>query len=237
MASRLARRRRKIQAITFAVGLVLALGAMWTAQRRMAFLDGALRHEGIVVDMIGSHRSDPTWTPVVRWHDADGEHDTRGNYASDPPAFELGERVGVYARPGEPEGAVLDSTLSLWAWPITFGTLAAPFLLFGGATWLRDALAARRRERARRTGQAVMAAFVRVEAGNVFTGGAQARRIVAEWTDPTTGATHQLRSEDLGFDPTPWAKQRGLLDAHVVSTDPRVHWVDISFLPEVDGTR
>jgi hypothetical protein len=236
MPSDFVRRKRRRQALIFAVGLALALGAALTAQRRLAFLDGARRHEGVVVDMIGSNRSDPTWTPVVRWRDEAGEHDTRGSFSSDPPSFELGERVGVYARPGAPETAVLDSTFSLWMWPIVLGTLAEPFLLVGGIAWLRDVLASRRRERARRTGEPVMAAFVRVEPGSVFTGGAQARRIVAEWTDPA-GATHELRSEDLGFDPTPWAKARGVLDAFVDPADPRVHAVDVSFLPADGGSR
>jgi hypothetical protein len=231
MTSRLSRRKHRIQGIAIAIGLALALGAAWSARSRMAFLDGAQRYEGIVVDLVGSDQQDPTWTPVVRWRDAAGEHDTRGSFSSNPPAFELGERVGVYARPGEPEGAVLDSKFSLWTWPIVLGTLAEPFLFFGIGTWLHAMLAARRRERARLTGEAVMAAFVRVEAGNVFTGGAQARRIVVEWTDPATGVSHELRSEDLGFDPTPWAKARGLFDARVVPADPRVHWVDVSFLP------
>jgi hypothetical protein len=232
VASRLVRRKRRWQWRAFVAGALLVAGAAWTAQQQREFLARAQRFDGVVVDMVGSDRSDPTWTPVVRWHDAQGAHDVRGSWSSDPPAFELGERVGVYAIAGEPATAQLDTTFSLWKWPIILGAIGEPLMLLALVWWWRDWRATRRRAQVRRTGRAVQARYVRVDQLGYVVDGQPARRIIAAWTDPATGVEHEFASEDLGFDPTPWAKRAGELTVFVDPRDPRVHCIDISFLPE-----
>jgi hypothetical protein len=95
--------------------------------------------------------------------------------------------------------------------------------------------AARRRADVCRTGRAVQARFLRVEQLGYVVDGQPARRIVAGWTDPATGIAHEFASEDLGFDPTPWAKDTAGIIVYVDPRDPRVHCLDTSFLPESLG--
>lgn len=231
MAQPVSRRRQRLRRLALIVGAVAALVAVALLHARLVFLRDAQRHAGEVVDMHASTGAEPTFAPVVRYTDALGTHDIVGRWHTDPPRFELGERVGVWAKPGEPGGAVFDSVFSLWGWTAAWAALAASALGFWIRQWVRDRLAARLGEWLRRDGLVVQARLLRVEAGNPFVDGPQARHIVAVWTDPETGRRHEFRSAPIDFDPTPWARPEGGITVFFDPRDPRRHVFDLAFLP------
>ena len=232
MAVPAATRVRRRRLAWFAVGVLLLLAAAWLVQQRVAFLAQAPRADGVVVDMLSRGGDEPTFEPVVRWRDAEGvEHDLETGFASDPPRWSLGEKVTVRALPGQPGSAIVESVSSLWGWA-AFGLFGGLLALVGARPLLREWSAARLGARLRREGTEVTALFLRVEQHGFPVAGITPRRIVATWTDFATGATHELASGQLWFDPTPWARDRGEITAYVDPRDPRVHCLELSFLPK-----
>jgi hypothetical protein len=211
-------------------GLALVLLAAYVSADRIAFLRAAQRVDGLVVDMDASRGEEPTWRPIVRYTDAHGTHVEAMGWRTDPPLFELGERVGVWVRL-QPREVRPDAAFALWGMPALFAAIGLPLLLWGGKRFARHALAERLRARLRRSGTVVVARIEGVEHGGGVQRGQPTRVIVATWTDPATGTVHALRSEELAFDPTPWSKRGSEIFVFIDPRDPRRHALDLSFLP------
>lgn len=107
-----------------AIGLILAgVSVSYVANGKHA--------RGTVVSMewrsdggSGKRRANdgPTAYPVVQFTSADGRSRTfRGSTGSNPPAYDLMERVEVLYRADSPEDARINSFFSLWLLPLIFG--------------------------------------------------------------------------------------------------------------------
>lgn len=133
---------RWVPFIFFLLGLVfLAVGGGWV-DRTKDFKQSAARTEGVVIDLVITRSG--TYAPVFEFDDASGvRHRIVSATASNPPAFEVSERVRVLYQPGHPEGARIDSFLELWLGPLIFLVLGTAFSGFGGGVgWFlwREAL-------------------------------------------------------------------------------------------------
>ncbi|MFI7008574.1 DUF3592 domain-containing protein [Streptomyces sp. NPDC050145] len=74
--------------------------------------------------------SGPTAHPVVEFTTREGWATTfRSSMGSNPPAYDLGERVDVLYRADSPEDAKIDGFVSLWLLPLIFTGIG---LLIGG---------------------------------------------------------------------------------------------------------
>ncbi|MEU6243488.1 DUF3592 domain-containing protein [Streptomyces sp. NPDC047024] len=110
-----------------------------------SYLSSGERASGTVVDLewrsshshySGSSRnrqsSGPSAYPVIAFTAKDGEkHTFRDNSGSNPPAYEVGERVEVLYRADSPEDARINGFLSLWLIPVIFGGLGSVFAAVG----------------------------------------------------------------------------------------------------------
>ncbi|QNS08012.1 DUF3592 domain-containing protein [Streptomyces xanthii] len=75
-------------------------------------------------------RSGPTAHPVVEFTTREGRATTfRSSMGSNPPAYDLGERVDVLYRADSPQDAKIDGFVSLWLLPLIFTGVG---LLIGG---------------------------------------------------------------------------------------------------------
>ncbi|MGY0022808.1 DUF3592 domain-containing protein [Streptomyces sp. cg35] len=135
-------------ALFLAIGLVL--GGM-----SVSLAVSGKHAEGTVVHMewssgtsSGSSRksrgSGPSAHPVVLFTPAGGESVTfRSSAGSNPPAYDVGDRVDVLYRADDPEDAQIDGFLSMWLLPLIFSGIGLVILAIATAF----AVARRRRSR------------------------------------------------------------------------------------------
>ncbi len=109
------------------IAAVLLLVAVVTAVVRVATVAGDERAEGVVVAF---HETGRSLAPIVEFTPA-GVAPVRfeGGVGSRPPAYDIGERVGVLYPPARPADALIDSFWSLWLVPALAAMIAIPFTI------------------------------------------------------------------------------------------------------------
>lgn len=133
---------RAILAVVFtSIGLALGLAAGISAAVVAESISGARSVDGTVVDFSYDGKG---YVPVVEIVPP-GSAPVRftGWVGSNPPAFRVGEHVGVRYNPDNPQDATIDQYWQMWFVPTFFGIFSAPFLL-GGIAFGVVTLAARR---------------------------------------------------------------------------------------------
>lgn len=156
----------------------------------------------------GSSMDDDGYRAVVRFETADGRQvEIQSRVRSNPPAFDVGERVTVRYDPAVPDNARIDSFMERWFGPLIFGGLGSVFLLLGLGMvgWL--SLRRRRDAQLKATGERYAARVLGVvRNASVQFNDQAAWRVHAEWTDGVTGERRVALSRNLDFDPSPWLK-------------------------------
>ena len=215
-----------------AIGLVLVLIASWRATREREFIRTAARATGTVVDLGLSRDSDGSsyYYPVVRFVAASGDTVTfQSRTGSNPPSYEIGERVEVLYEAASPQNAHTATFFSLHIGSFVFGLLGVIFGAVGGIWLYVVRRAAAIAEELRRTGQRITAKVIDVELRrNIRVGSRHPWRIVAQWEDPS-GAVRVFHSANIWFDPTQYVKET--VDVLVDRYEPKRYLVDIDFLP------
>jgi Protein of unknown function (DUF3592) len=134
-----------ILAVVFtSIGLLLGSVAGISAAVVAGSVSGDRQADGTVVDLSYGGKS---YDPVVEFTAPSGAtiRFTSG-IGSNPPAWRVGEHVGVLYDPGNPQDATIDQYWQIWFFPTLFGIIGTPFLLIGIAFGVVT-LAARRRQR------------------------------------------------------------------------------------------
>ena len=215
--------------LLFALIFLAVAGVL--AWNTAAFLARAVQTEGTVVELAAT--GDGLFRPIIRFTTAGGETITfPAAQASTPPAYDIGETVGVAYDPARPRDARLKTGYLLEA---IFAGFAALFGAIGGGI-VAKAGGIRRRWRRKTAllseGRPVMTAFREAELIDTITqNGRHPYRIVTAWDHPLTGEKVLFRSEHVWKDPTDLLKQRSI----VVVIDPNNfenYLVDLSILPE-----
>ncbi len=122
---------RIIEVVFQAVGMGLVIGAALGASSVRAFVKEADRMEGVVVDNIASRDSegDMTYRAVVEYRTPEGAPGRfNADVASNPPSFDLGERVKVLVSKDGTRRSI-DGFVQIWFLPIFLGGFGA---VFGG---------------------------------------------------------------------------------------------------------
>jgi len=98
------------------------------------FAEGAVRATGTVTGLSGQSGA---VKGIITFLDKAGrQHKVVSSISSNPPAFKRGERVDVLYRPGDPDGAHIDSFLETWTvvlFTVGMGTL---FAIGGVLAWV-----------------------------------------------------------------------------------------------------
>lgn len=98
--------------------------------RTYGFLQTALVADGTVVAL--EQRRSGTYAPAFEFADAHGvRHRVYSETGSNPPAYEVGERVRVLYPAADPRSARLEGFLELWLGPLVFLILGLPFVAMG----------------------------------------------------------------------------------------------------------
>ena len=182
------------------VAFVLLLIASYVISSERRFAAEAASTTGVVTDQDVSRDSDgdASYHPVITFTTAGGERVTfRSRAGRNPPAFDIGDTVGVRYPAANPEEARTATFFGLYGGSFVTGLLAIIFSAIG-FTWLFIERRAKRiAEECRRFGQRVEARVARIEVrGNVTVNRRHPWRVVAEhegreyfspnlWEDPT----------------------------------------------------
>lgn len=204
--------------------LVIAIGiqiARISAESQMTLTQGS------IVDLEGG-------CPTVSFMTLDG---TLGEYhsstCSNPPSFNIGERVALYYDPQSPGRARIDSFGQNWLGSLIVGGIGSVFLLIGLALVLPPLFGKRRAAELLATGTPVQAEVVDVELNESLNiNGRNPYRIVAQWLNPQTNKLHVFRSANLWFDPGPYITD-SLVTVMIDPARPKRYSMDTRFLPEL----
>ena len=107
---------------------------MWFSNR-INNLDNYVLTHGTVIDFEKS--TDPegggySYSPIVSFEDRNGiEHIYNSNNASDPPAYEVGEKVELYYNSTDPEDAFINSFIEKWVIGIVLGIVGLVLIPIG----------------------------------------------------------------------------------------------------------
>lgn len=225
---------------SFAVtGVGLLAGALFSFVQTRDFAARAVEAQGVVTDLARSRSSSRnsgsgSYSPVVAFETARGQRiEFTGSLSTNPPAYRPGERVRVLYLPDDPYAAGIGDFWNQWFLSILLGGMGGVFTAVGVVPLLLLARGARRRAWLREEGKLIQARFQSVEqVRNVRAGGRRPYRIICQWQDPMTLKVHVFSSALVWFDPTPYV-QRDQIAVRIDPRDPRIHEVDISFLPEL----
>lgn len=217
-------------------GLVVLGVSLWLYQSTSRFIADASRAPGVVIDIERSRSSDnsSTYYPVVRFTSADGvERTFVPSWGSSSPRYQRGQAVQILYTPARPEEAEIEDFVSLWLLPLVLGLVGGVFLLFGGGMIAFDMVFRRRKRILQTSGQLILADFTSVERnGSLEVNGQLPWRIMCQWQNPVTGKLHVFASDNIWFDPTGYVTQKQI-NVRIDPKNPKRHWMDTSFLPEM----
>ncbi|SEW52193.1 DUF3592 domain-containing protein [Chitinophaga arvensicola] len=221
--------------IFLAVGVLMLVIAAVISYSIQKFDAGAVKTTGHVVDLIqrgsSGSRGGSTYSPVVIYTDNKGqEHRYTPSFSSNPPGYKVGEFVGIYYDPKNPDEA------KMVGWSEYIGAMIAGGLGFVfGAIGLGYHLVRRRNSRRHaqllQSGQLIQADFLSVEVNRfVHVNHRHPFYIRCEGKNPLTGRKSSFKSGFIWSDPTPYMALHKKLDVYVDQQNDRRYYVDISFL-------
>jgi hypothetical protein len=207
-----------------------------------AFEARALQAEGQVIELAlrasesGDGTRETSYFPVVAFETAAGQPiKFEASDGSDPPAYEVGQRVGVLYDPNAPQKAQLKSLASAWMGPDILGGFGVLFVGIGVPLFLAGIMSRRKWKRRLQLigrGQPVVTAFREAVLDQSYSvNDRNPYRVVTEWTNPLTAQSVTFRSEYVWRDPTELLRNRSLL----VIVDPNnfgEYLMDLSSLPD-----
>lgn len=207
--------------------LVLGIASLVSSWR---LLDLGVRSQGVVTGFVSSR----TPQPKVRFVDETGRTiEFVSRAGSNPPAYDVGERVEVLYPQGKPERAVIHGFFSLWGFAVIgggLGLIATVIGIFGVAAGIR---AARRARELATQGIVIDTDFTTVERisdddGVVFF-------VRSQWLSPTTREMHVFESDALRFDPSRFIQPGQRIRVRINPANPANYQMDMGFLPREAG--
>ncbi|NAX22964.1 DUF3592 domain-containing protein [Vibrio sp. V39_P1S14PM300] len=219
------------------IGLGMLIGAYFMFANTQSFLSQSQITQGTVVDLLLSRSSDSnTYRPLVAFTASDGSLvEITSSSSSNPPAFDIGEKVDVFYNPSFPEDAMIDSFFSLWGGAVILGGLGAVFFLTGASMIAFGCWKNNRVAYLKRNGEPVKAKLAGVQLNSsVIANGRNPYQITAQWTNPKTSKLHVFMSDNIWFDPSEHIKG-GEVTVLIDQSDPNKYYMDISFLPQLAG--
>jgi hypothetical protein len=217
------------------VGAVLLTIGAWLYMREQAFVTGAARATGTVVDLRYERSSDGggAYYPTVAFVTAGGDSVTvRSRVGSSPPSWRVGETAEVLYDPANPLDARMSGFFQLHIGSFVLGVLATVFGGIGGIWLYLVGRAAAIAAEVRATGQRIEAKVIEIERRtNIRVGQKSPFRIVAQGEVSGGREVVLYRSANIWFDPTPYVGET--VSVYVDRNDPGRHVVDLDFLPKL----
>ena len=109
------------------IGLPMLIGALYVFQNNEEVYANRLAVEGEVIALEG----DDTYVPVVAYEYQGNMYEIRGEIASSPPSFKVGEMVDVLVNPVNPADGKIDSFMERWFLILILGGMGLVFSSIG----------------------------------------------------------------------------------------------------------
>lgn len=222
-------------------GIGMAALEFWIISDTLRHRADSVRTEGQVVDFVTSRGSKggTMYSPRVRFDVPGAEGGVArsveivGRVSSSSRGYSLGEKVGVLYKPADPEDGRIDSFMEQWFAVLMISIFAVVF----NGVWIGFVIAEIRKRRMwgwlEQYGMTVQAKITEVGKNySLKVNGRSPWVIHAQWLHPVRNTVHELKSENLWFDPSQFLEGRSEIGARVDADNPRRHRLDLSFLPE-----
>lgn len=226
-----------IKVVFLLIGVAMLVGTTLLVQNTRQFLQSARHAEGEVIQLVESRSSNSssyTYAPRVTFVDDAGEnHVFTSGTSSNPPSYDVGERVDVLYEAGKASSAKLNGTFSLWGGAIILGIMGGVFTLIGASMVVVPKLISARKSAIRQTGTPVETQFQSIEINDmVEVNGRNPFRIVTQWQHPITHEIHVFESDNIWFDPNDYIPDAPIT-VYVDMSNPKRYTMDIGFLPRL----
>jgi len=226
--------------IFLGVGSLMLVGAMLAWNSTRGFIAHAQTTTGKVVELREVRDKDggsSTWKPVVHFTAAGGQDVTfSSSFSSNPAPYDVGDTVEVLYLRDDPGDARIRGFGSLWFGATLLAVMGLVFAAIGAGFLLASRQGDRKKKYLMAYGNAIETDFQGVDRNTAIKmNGRSPWRITSQWLDPATRKLRVFQSENLWFDPTNFVTTKKL----TVLLDPKDtkrYYMDVSFLPEVEGS-
>jgi len=218
------------------IGSAMLAGSFFWYTKTKSFIGEALTAPGVVIELVRSRSNDSTtYTPVVEYTTEKGQKiEFTSSVGSNPPSHSKGDQIEVLYHEDTPQQAKINSFFSLWLGPILLLVLGSIFSIVGFSLVLYPRLKSKNVEKLKQTGSIVQAQYTSVKQNTNFSiNNRHPYQIIAQWQHPKTSKIHVFESEYLWFDPSEFIHTKELT-IWVDMKKPKNHYIDVSFLPELE---
>lgn len=233
-----------IGVIFFLVGLGMLGGAAFSALNTKSFINNAIESTGVVRELQRRVSRDEdgydsvSFYPVVEYYpESSGESITfTSKTGSNPPAFQIGEEVGLYYSRDDYYNVRINSFFSLWGLSAILLFIGVIFSGLGGGFLAAYILKLRRDTWLRKNGRVIRAELDSVIRNyNVKVNGVSPYQLLLRYNDNNTGKYYTFKSDNIYDNPEPYLKANGISIINVVidPEKPKRYMVDLSFLKEL----
>ncbi|MBE8726537.1 DUF3592 domain-containing protein [Flavobacterium hungaricum] len=225
-----------IKYVFLIIGLIALGGALYLYQNKREFLDKAITVQGTVKELISSRsKNSTTYKPLVSFITKDGKQiEYTSSVSSNPPSYEVGEKVEIFYDPADPYDADINGFASLWLGPLVLGILGIIFFSIGFSIILFGRMKQKKIEDLKFNGKSISTKYDHVELNHSYqVNGRSPFLIYSQWLNPATNELHLFKSDDIWFDPTDFIKSEEI-KVLIDPVNPKKYYMDISFLPKVN---
>jgi hypothetical protein len=225
---------RLMYVVFLVVGIGMLVGFTLTYRQSRAFVAGAERANGEVIDVEYNRRpgdSTGMYCPVFQFMTKDGQKiRVRSKIRSSSSSYHRGDQVAVLYDPKSPENASIQSFWDLYFLPIVFGLIGVGFTTAGAGMIGWDILRNGKPVYYRRHGRLIEATVNGISRASYAVNNVRPWRIEAEWQDPQSGKLFHFQSQNLYVDPAEHLRDRRNVGVYIKASNPKRYWMDISFL-------
>ena len=224
------------------VGLTLLGVSFFVGKSRYAFVKASLETEGEVIDLVSVHSkgrtgSSTTYAPYIQFTDAMGRKVYFiSTISSNPPSYDLGEKVTVIYDSEAPEEARMKGFFAIWGMTSICGLVGTIFFTIGYLLLVSVKRKKRKQAHLRQHGVRITPDYLWVEINDRYSvNGKNPYQILAQWTNQKDLEEHVFFSENLWFDPKSFigAEEITVL---VDPENPKKYLVDLPFLKNMENT-
>jgi len=217
------------------IGLAMLVGSFFVYQNASDFLNGAVKADGVVVDLVASRSSDSTtYAPRIRFKTIEGSMiEFVSSTSSNPPSYSRGEQVTVLYSSAQPDKAKIDGFFSVWGGAVILAVLGGVFFIIGFGIIIFGVFKQRKQDYLLRRGTRVSTKFQVVSRNTSFeVNGKNPYVISSQWLNPRTKQLHIFESDNIWFDPEGHISVDKIM-VYIEPDDPSKYYMDISFLPKL----
>lgn len=224
---------RVIPWIFLIVGIAMLFFAYNLYASTQQFLKVSVKAVGVVVEMKSEYDSDDDlmYRPVIRYKDRTGvEHTFTSSTSSNPPSYEVGDRVELLYDQQKPEQPRINTWIDLYIGVLVLGILGGLFVLIPVLVLYGMSRRQQKISWLKENGKLIEAKVNEVSLNQHYkVNGQSPYIIVAQWEDAATNTVQVFQSDNIWFDPTQYVKDT--IQVWIDPNNPKSYYVKTDFLP------